>query len=108
MINFNFKKDKDSKWYLYLQDWDGDKDDLEIVLGGEVFLDTIAKDKDSIRLSVFSDEIEEYKHKLSYIKHASGNGEYHLETNLYDYPVWISHIIEKVLGNKPKTLYINY
>ena len=50
MNNLNFYKE-DTKWYITLPEWEGDKADLEMVWGANELLDIVSKYTDSVSCS---------------------------------------------------------
>ena len=44
MRTFRFNKEEDNRWFVDLPEWEGEKDELEMVLGADMLLDIISKD----------------------------------------------------------------
>ena len=41
MREFKFYKDPEHRWYVDLPEWEGEKDNLEMVLGADSFLEIL-------------------------------------------------------------------
>ena len=106
MRKFTFQKDEDNRWYVVLPEWTGDRSDLEMVQGADIFLDIIAKGRTSIKVKISLEPFEESKYTLTFVNHEGGGGTYHLESGEFDLTVWLCHVIEFVFGNIPQKIYI--
>ena len=53
--NYRFYKEEDGRWYVDIPEWEGSKDDLEMVCGADIMLNIMAQGSDSILL-LLSDE----------------------------------------------------
>jgi hypothetical protein len=52
---FKFYKEEDGKWFVDLPEWEGDKDDLEMVMGADILLEILSNNSDYCYVT-FSDE----------------------------------------------------
>lgn len=95
------------KWYVVLPDWVGDKEELEMVSGADSFLYILAQGEQKVTINVSENTFDGYKYKLEFIDHASGGGDYHLISEMFEFPVWLCHVTKFVFGYLPKNLYIS-
>jgi len=107
MKYFKFVKEKNSKWYAILPKWTGDKQGLEMTSGANTFLERLSQGEDSVEVCISKEPFEKYKYKLSFVNHLGGGGTYHLQSDLYEFPVWLSQVIEFVFGELPKDIYVS-
>lgn len=109
MKNLKFIKEIDNKWYIDLPDWQGDKEDLEMVAGTDILLDTMAQGDNEIYASV-SEEYMEHKYKLLALYEPEYTG---MLYNLYDSKdkfmmiVWICDVAKYLYNGKfPQRLFV--
>ena len=62
---FKFYKEDDNRWFVELPEWDGEKDDLEMVMGADILLDVLSGNSDYCYVT-FGDEPFEESKTLSY------------------------------------------
>jgi hypothetical protein len=103
---FKFIKELDSKWYILLPTWKGDKEDLEMVMGADTMLDIIAQGETDVEILISTDEFENYKFKLTFKNAESDGGWYSLESELFNFDVWLCKVTKFVFSEMPKNLYI--
>lgn len=53
--NYKFYKEEDGRWYVDIPEWDGSKEDLEMVCGADIMLEIMAQGSDIVFLAL-SDE----------------------------------------------------
>lgn len=106
MLNFN--KESDGRWYIVLDEWEGDHSELEMVSGADTLLDILSAGKDfvSILISEEKSDIENPRFILNYVKDSGGGGIYRLDSETYNFDIWLCHVTKFVYGYLPKTLYI--
>ena len=56
-IIMKFNKLSSNRWYAEVDDWPGDFEDLEMVLGADTLLDKLSDGNDYVKLDIFADEI---------------------------------------------------
>lgn len=109
---FIFKKESDNKWYIEIPEWDGDKADLEMVMGADVMLDIFAQGEDQVELSLAQDKPETSCDTLTLIETCSsltGGAVYQIETieNIqYDFTIWLCDVTLTIFDHFPHKLYI--
>ena len=47
-----FYKEKSSRWYIDLPEWEGEKEDLEMVLGADDLLNILAEGEDFVYMQI--------------------------------------------------------
>ena len=57
MKNLKFEKENDDKWYIVLPEWEGAHNELEMVAGADVLLDSISKDGKYCEINVSEEPI---------------------------------------------------
>ena len=103
---FKFEKEKSNRWYIVLPEWEGEHDDLEMVLGADTMCDIIAQDENCFEIGLTDEPIPNYRYKLVYNEPEAGGACYYLESDMFDFPVWLCFVTEFVFGKFPKTIYI--
>ena len=111
-----FYKDTDNKWYIDLPEWNGEKWELEMVMGADTMLDIAAQGESSVHLNISpepfeSDGLEIISDVLVKIKDTPdiGGALYKLSTFKgfeYNLEVWLCHVTEFVFGSMPEKIYI--
>jgi len=99
--NFLFYKE-DNRWYVDLPEWEGSKEDLEMVEGADLLLEILSNGNSDVTVK-FTDEPTPFPefHTLTHI----GDGYYN--NNAWHGPstIWLCHVTEFVIGKYPKFIY---
>jgi hypothetical protein len=102
---FEFYKEH-GRWYIDLPEWEGSKEDLEMVLGADMLLDNIARGNDWCKITL-SDEPFEGSHILSHrlppLEATPGwydNDAWHGPST-----IWLCEVTRFVFGNYPDKIY---
>jgi len=107
---FEFYKE-DGRWYIDLPEWEGSKDDLEMVLGADALLECLAhKTMDGAdyyeRTPVlFGDEPFNHADKLVYLEDESEAGWYRNTAFFGPEKIWLCEVTKFVFGDYPKVIY---
>ena len=105
-----FEQERDNRWYVVLPEWNGSKDDLEMVYGADVLLSYLSKGKNEISLS-FSEETFDDCDIFKFFSKADdiGSGAYYVaETyngnnlNLY---FWLCDVTLFIFNKFPQIIY---
>jgi hypothetical protein len=104
MKNFKFELEND-KWYVILPEWEGSKDELEMVCGADTMLDIVAQGETSVYLTISEKPFENYTFTLLYKEDLAEGGLYLLTSELHEFEVWLCHVTKFVYGYLPKILY---
>ena len=71
---FKFEKEND-RWYIVLPEWEGDKEELEMVAGADTLLDIISKNDDHTFITISDKPFDDSNFTLVFDKEEAG-GEY--------------------------------
>jgi hypothetical protein len=100
---FNFYKE-DSRWYVDLPEWEGPKDDLEMVLGADLLLDILSGDYEDVHVK-FSDEPFDDAKILTYDHDYEIEGFYNNDAWHGPSTIWLCYVTEFVFGKYPERIY---
>jgi hypothetical protein len=98
-----FVKEEDHRWFVVLPEWEGDKDDLEMILGADTMLDVLA-DGNTIVDLLISDEPFNHKFELKFVREDLGGSFYQVGEPV-SMEIWLCEIVKFVFGEFPKTIY---
>lgn len=105
MKKLNFNKEG-SKWYIDYPQWEGDKEELEMVAGADILLDHLSNNEDAVSLFVSEEPIDNsiiLKKKYN----INGGADYKPVNTDVVYGVWLCHVTKFVFnGIMPDYLYI--
>ena len=105
MRDFKFVKEE-GRWFVELDDWQGSRDDLEMVLGADTMLDILAQGEGEVNVTISEEEIP-----CDFVltkKSEDGCGAwYELNSYLFSFEVWLCPVTEFVFGYYPEKLYIS-
>lgn len=102
----DFEKDPNNRWYAILPEWEGERWELEMVMGADDMLEILSQGESPISLILSTDEFEGYKYKLTYKNYFDGGAYYYLQGEFFEFVVWLCHVTEFVFGELPKELYV--
>ncbi|MCB9019286.1 MAG: hypothetical protein H6546_03060 [Chitinophagales bacterium] len=106
MRTFKFEKEQDNRWYVVLPEWEGDKDELEMVCGADVMLDIVAQGEWHTYLTISDKEFDNPRFTLKFNREEAGGGWYDLKSDMHEFEVWLCHVTKFVFdGRLPKILY---
>lgn len=101
---FNFIKEPNGNWYIVLPDWEGSKDDLQMVMGADTMLDRFAEGEDFVKLLIADRDFENSYHlKLSRkTPEYDGGGYYSLFDPQEEFimEVWLCKVTNFVFGGE--------
>ena len=106
MNTFRFYKETDLRWYVDLPEWEGSKDDLEMVSGADTMLDILSQGELEINVTFSEKPFDNYKFLLTFNGKFEGGANYHLQNELFDFNVWLCYVTKFVFGYLPKKIYI--
>lgn len=107
MREFKFYKDQNNRWYIDLPEWDGYKEDLEMVCGADLMLDIAAQGEGHAYLTISTEELDSPRFVLKFNKEDMGGAWYYLKSDLYEFELWLCYVTKFVFdGTLPKTLYL--
>ena len=105
MRDFTFIKNEHSRWYVVLPEWEGDKEDLEMVMGADTWLDIIAQGENLVNITLSEKEMPGYKYKLTLNREFQGGAYYDLESTYFNFEIWLCFVTTFVFGKLPQNLY---
>ena len=106
MKHFDFEKDSNGRWYVVLPEWTGEREELEMVLGADSFLEILAQGENKVTVAICTEIFCDFKFKLELVKYENGGGTYNLTSDMFNFSVWLCHVTEFVFGKLPKIIYI--
>jgi len=105
MKNYKFTKEKD-RWYINLPEWEGNKEDLEMVSGADTMLDILAQGEEEINVTISTEPFYGYFISLYFQEEAYGGANYDLISEMHSFPVWLCCVTKFVFGKFPEIIYI--
>lgn len=109
-----FEKEADSRWFAVLPEWEGEKDELQMVCGADTWLDILSQGEDSVWMTI-SDEPFENANQIElngigmYSGTEIGSGaSYMLRDYIgipYELEMWLCDVALFVFGHFPKIIY---
>ena len=112
MKRLRFYKESDNRWYVDLPEWEGSKDDLEMVFGADSMLEYMAEGEGQVWINISEEEFENAD-KLEFIKLATeiDNGAFY-KLNKYrgvdiGLEMWLCDVTKFVFGYFPKTIFLS-
>lgn len=107
---FTFNKEPNGNWYIVLPDWQGSKDDLQMVMGADTMLDRFAEGEDNVKLLISEIDFENSYH-LKLLKETpelGGGATYSLyENDEFVMDVWLCKVTEWVFNKLPTDIFIH-
>lgn len=110
MRRIDFEKLENGKWYVVMDHYEGDHEDLEMVEGADTFLDLITEDDMYASILLYDDEptIGTYSY-MELLSHDVDGATYQVyDCAEYAGTVWlcnVAHLFFK--GEHPETIYFN-
>jgi len=109
MITLTFNKEESNRWFVDLPTWTGPKDDLEMVMGADTFLDILSEAESSVTLNMSTSEYPNSE-LLVYLNEEYDGAFYHLESYSsieFNLDIWLCHVTKFVFGDFPTIIYFN-
>ena len=99
--NFRFYKE-DNRWFVHLPEWEGDREELEMVAGADLLLDILANGNSEVTVH-FTDQPTPSPdfHTLTH----TGDGYYQNSAWHGPSTIWLCHVTEFVFGRYPEKIY---
>lgn len=104
--NYKFYKETDGRWYIDLPEWEGTKDELEMVAGADTMLDYMTQGDNEIYLSFSDEKFDGYEYELILKEEIYDGGTYDLINKNIEFEVWLCEVTKFVFGYLPKNIYI--
>lgn len=102
-----FYKEQDNRWYAYIPTFEGDKSELEMVLGADTLLDMLCDNNSSeVDLEISLTEMEDcFELNLVRLGGTEGGGYYYSED--FKIELWLCPVVEFVFNHIPTQIYFN-
>jgi hypothetical protein len=97
---FKFEKEKNNKWYIVLPEWQGDKEELEMVAGADKLLDILSNQTNSVDVKFGAEPFD----GCNTLTHES-NGNYFNDAEHGPNKIWLCHVTKFVFGDYPDNIY---
>ena len=111
---FKFYKENTGRWYVDLPEWEGEKTELEMVSGADLFLDLLSQGEETVNVTLSTvsfegSEVLEMKYLGTLEGWEMGTGAWYklisymgLEYNL---DMWLCDVTKFVFGSFPENIY---
>ena len=106
MRSFKFYKEIDGRWFANVPEWEGEKDELEMVMGADTMLDIIAQGQDEVRVTLSTEPFEGHDYVLTLREEIYDGGTYGLVGEHITFDIWLCHVTKFIFGELPKKIYI--
>lgn len=104
----NFVKEEDNRWYIDLPNWEGDKADLEMVMGADTLLEYISNNGDYVSIKISLDEPS--LNRLEFVRLTDEIGEGAIYNAVYNHfvsVIWLCDVTKFVFGGEfPEKIFI--
>ena len=101
---FRFNKEEDNRWFVDLPEWEGEKDELEMVLGADIMLDILSEGNSVVDV-LLSDEPFNHNFEMNFLREDSNGGWYLFRSEFTELEIWLCEVTKFVFGGLPKTIY---
>lgn len=114
MRNLKFYKEETGRWYVDLPEWEGEKDELEMVMGADSFLEILSQGENEVYVTLSDTEFPNAERlrllELGRIEGIElGSGAWYSLTSYkdipYDIEMWLCDVTKFVFGGFPKVIY---
>lgn len=107
-----FNKEENNKWYVDLPTYDGDHEDLEMILEAEALLDMLSEGDDRVTIDVSTEPKDDGEYiSCILVKHDDDGGTYLIDYNekkmVFVDTFWLCNVAHFVFGEHPKQIYFN-
>lgn len=113
MRTFKFYKEN-NKWYVDLPEWNGDKSDLEMVVGADDFLDILSEHKEEVNITVSTEYfdgsrvLESLEGKEQETMDLGGGNWYEIRNyseEQSNHVIWLCDVTKFVFGKFPSKIF---
>lgn len=103
---FKFYKESDNRWFVDLPEWEGEKDELEMVMGADTMLDILAQDENIVFLTMSKEPFDSYEYLLTSKEEIYEGCMYELSSTNFNFEVWLCAVTKFVFGEFPNKIYL--
>ena len=109
-MKIKFEKEENNNWYVVLPEWEGSKEELQMVMGADIMLDIIAKTNNTVELEITLEPEEGYNYLklIDDYTNTIGGGIYllqYFEDKEINLDMWLCSVIVYVFGFLPEDIY---
>ena len=109
MRTFKFYKENTGRWYVDLPEWEGEREELEMVSGADTFLEILSQGEETVNVTLSTvpfdgSNVLELQREDEHI----GGGWYLLSNYVgipYELEIWLCEVTRFVFGKLPKNIY---
>ena len=102
---FTFERYQD-RWFIVLPEWEGDKDDLEMVMGADMLLDIMSEDEHQIKVKITTEYFSEYQYHLKFDREEFDGAWYTVDGRFgTNFECWLYAVTTFVFNEFPKEFY---
>lgn len=104
---YRFYKTDNNRWFIDLPDWNGNINDLELVLGADKMLDYLSKGKKDISITLSDKSFDEAKNKLIFARLGKEyeSGAFYVLHEQYSTQIWFCDVVKFIFGDFPMEIY---
>jgi hypothetical protein len=102
---FRFNKDPDGRWYVDLPEWEGERGELEMVLGADMLLNILANGCDWVDVKMSETPFSSGCKMLIHDTAESELGWYNNDAWHGPTSIWLCSVTEFVFGYYPDVIY---
>ena len=111
---FKFYREETGRWYVDLPEWEGEKAELEMVAGADLFLEILSQGEGETYLTLSDDEFEgserlEMKYLGTLEGWEMGSGAWYKLVSYmgleYKLDMWLCDVTKFVFGDFPQNIY---
>ncbi len=106
MKRYKFYKEPNNRWFIDLPEWEGEKDELEMVMGADTMLDILSQGDDIVFLTMSTESFDNYSYLLKLKDEIYEGGLYDLISDNFNFEVWICSVTKFVFGYFPENIYL--
>jgi hypothetical protein len=108
-----FKKENDGSWFVVLPEWEGNKSDLQMVLGADTLLDIMSQGHNEILVRFSTEGFPGANLMYWFLNGIPGDLEvggamYHIDEYngiVYNFDLWLCDVTKFVFGEMPQHIY---
>ena len=95
-------------WFVILPDYKGKVEDLEMVCGADVLIETLSKGEPIVKVLVSDEQLfSEDNYELNLKEVDNYGGTYKLIPEDIGKEIWLCNVTKEVLGNFPGTIFFH-
>jgi len=99
---------RENKWYADIPEYieaGGSEEECEMIMGADLWLDFLSKDKDNILLDISDKKYEDSLRKISLLEKYDPDIEGGFYITDTDHELWLCNVTKFLFGEMPKEIY---